>query len=515
MNFILSAKEDIENWAALGNPGWDWSSFSSSLKKTYAITTPTETQNDGAIPVTLPEETAWSKAWRETFAGLGFPTDLADPSTGTMVGAVMHPDAIHPVTKTRSYVGSAYLVPARERANLTIWTQTLVEKVLFDKTTGGDEDAVATGVQYTTKDGETKTVAARKEVILSAGTLNSPRILELSGVGDASLLKSLGIDVVVDNKHVGENLQNHPMCVMCFEVSDDLGEGFETLDALLRGDPAAIGAAVEAYSKQAGPFSKSNVNAMGHVPFSVITKDGDSPDVEKVLSSLSSAEPELRKTTPEFTQAHRELVRSMLTSSTAASGYYLTMPGWGFYDPKTNAMAPAPAGSEKYFTVGMILAHPLSRGSVHIGAASASDPKLAVDFNLFAHPADVEVFAHHARFIESTLVTAEPLAGLLKVGGKRSPYAPAGPRGFSGEDGLEKAREFVRDTAVAANHQTSSCAMMPREMGGVVDSQLRVYGTKNLRVVDSSVIPLVPRCNIMATVYGVAERAAELIKSGL
>ena len=77
------------------------------------------------------------------------------------------------------------------------------------------------------------------------------------------------------------------------------------------------------------------------------------------------------------------------------------------------------------------------------------------------------------------------------------------------------ATRFIKDRAVGAHHYTGSCSMLPREMGGVVDPRLRVYGTANLRVCDASVIPLAPRANPQATVYGVAEHAAKLIKGSL
>lgn len=77
------------------------------------------------------------------------------------------------------------------------------------------------------------------------------------------------------------------------------------------------------------------------------------------------------------------------------------------------------------------------------------------------------------------------------------------------------AARFIKDRAVGAHHFTGSCSMLPREMGGVFDPQLRVYGAKNLRVCDVSVIPLIPRANPQATVYGVAEHGAKTIKGSL
>lgn len=507
MNFVVSAKEDLDSWAELGNPGWDWESFSKYLKKTYTLTAGSKTENDGAIQVNIPdEEDKWPGVWRDTFAGLGFPADN-DPFSGEIHGAVMYPDAIHPVSKTRSFSGNAYLTPARDRANLTVWTGVSVNKILFDQNADG---AVATGVQYTSKESESKTVSARKEVVLCAGTFHSPKILEQSGVGDAKLLKSLGIDVVVDNPHVGENLQNHPMCVMVFETADDGEEGFDTIDPLARQDPAALGAAMQTYAtKQRGPFSKTNSNAMAHIPFPGINTASGKGDLEQLLNThcSSAAAEEGGTLTPAYAKAHEALVRSCLSSPTQASGYYLTFPGWAYYGP-TGRLVPIPAdGSEKYFSIALLLTHPLSRGSVHLNA----DHKLAIDPNYLSHPLDAEVLARHVRFLESTLATAEPLASRLKLDGKR---APAGwPKGFTAD--LDKTKQFVRDTAVGAMHYTSTCSMMPRETGGVVDSQLRVYGTKNVRVVDASIMPFTTRANTMATVYGIAEKAADIIKTGL
>lgn len=74
---------------------------------------------------------------------------------------------------------------------------------------------------------------------------------------------------------------------------------------------------------------------------------------------------------------------------------------------------------------------------------------------------------------------------------------------------------FLKEHAVGAHHFTGSCSMMPRELGGVVDPLLRVYGTAKLRVCDASIIPLIPRANPQATVYAFAERGAKLIRDSL
>ncbi|GAB1319164.1 Glucose-methanol-choline oxidoreductase N-terminal domain-containing protein [Madurella fahalii] len=510
MNFVPPAREELDGWAALGNPGWDWEGFSKYFKKTYTLTTGSKTENDGVLQVNIPEEeTKWPQVFRDTFGGLGFAAHN-DPFSGDIHGAVTYPDAIHPVTKTRSFSGNAYLTPAESRPNLTVWTGVSVDKILFDQ--GSPDGAVATGVQFTTKDGKTQSISARREVILSAGTFYSPRILEQSGIGDAERLHRLGIRVVVNNPFVGENLQTHPMSVITFETVDDGADGFETIDPIARQNPAALGAAMEAYtSKQRGPFSQTNSNVMAHIPFPGINTDSGKQDLEQIFKSTAGMALSGLKTTPDFTEAHEALVRSVLTSPTGASGYYLHFPGWAFYGP-TGALVPIPAeGHEKYFTIAVILTHPLSRGSSHLTSTSDGNGELglAIDPNLLSHPLDAEVLARHVRFLESTLATAAPLVGRLK-----GPAAPPGwPRGFSAD--LDEARRFVRDNAVAAMHSVGTCAMMPREKGGVVDPCLRVYGTSNVRVVDASVMPFVTRANSMATVYGIAEKAADIIRAGL
>lgn len=131
----------------------------------------------------------------------------SDALPGDLGGPVIAPESTDPKTKQRSYTANSYLDPAQSRPNLTVLTETTVTKVLLERPSPA-EDAIAKGIQFPVKGGEVQIVNARKEVIISAGALNSPRLLELSGIGRANLLQGLGIKVVVDNPHVGENLQN-------------------------------------------------------------------------------------------------------------------------------------------------------------------------------------------------------------------------------------------------------------------------------------------------------------------
>lgn len=421
LSFSATSKANVDAWGKLGNPGWDWSNFSRAVGKSYKLTTmPSgKTEGHGPLQLTLPEETTeWPRIWRETMTTLGF-SATNDPFSGQVCGGLPVPDSIDPFTAQRTFSSNSYLEPAKSRSNLTVWTQTPVTKILFDE----KEQVIATGVQYTTERG-TKTVSALKEVILTAGTINTPRLLELSGVGDKGLLDSLGIRVVIDNPHVGENLQNHPMCGLSFEVLSH--EGFETLDRLLRKEPEALAAAQEDYTKKTGPLAQSGRNAAAHLPLPGIRTNEGAQQLRKLLENLRR-EHHVGKGTPEFTKAHRSFVESNLTSSTEASACYLPVPCFFNFSPGGSKSA-ALEGNEDYFSIVLLLAHPLSRGSTHIISASpssaASSAGLAVDPSYLTDPLDLEVLARHLQFIE-TIVSTEPLSNHLKLGGKRSPGAPS------------------------------------------------------------------------------------------
>jgi choline dehydrogenase len=130
----------------------------------------------------------------------------SDPRDGLALGGYTNLINMDPQGRKRSYAATAYWLPAAARSNLDVLTGALVERILFEKKSEGKP--VATGVRYSTN-GETTEAKAGREVILCAGSFGSPQILELSGIGDPEILGKYGIDVVVANENVGENLQDH------------------------------------------------------------------------------------------------------------------------------------------------------------------------------------------------------------------------------------------------------------------------------------------------------------------
>lgn len=492
--FTPTSKASVEGWKNLGNEGWDYSAYEKALKRSYTLHKDSgETEGSGPLQVSLQTpQSVWQKAWIDGLESVGFPR--TDPLSGRLGGPNIAAETIDPKKKQRSYATNAYLDPVRDRANLTIKTKVTVTKLLLKRASPG-EDAVVHSVQFTTKEGSAQSVAVRKEAIISAGAINSPRLLELSGVGGAELLQRLGVDVVVDNSHVGENLQNHPLTGLSFEARDDV----DTIDAFFRQEPDAVAAAMQDYgTKGTGPLSTSNMITMAQLPLPEFNTPDGRKELDQLLGSLADERPS-QPTTPAFAAAHGAFVQSVLRDPSEAIGNYIFATAFAPWEgPSQDYRAPG-----KHVSVAIMLSHPLSRGSVHITSAApehaSTNGGVTVEARAVAHPLDLELLARQVRFVEDVFARAEPISRHIKPFAKR--FADLGA-----------AKDYVRRTAEGSHHYTGTCAMMPRAMGGVVDSRLRVYGCSNLRVCDASVIPLEPTANTQAVVYGVAEMGAAFIK---
>ena len=450
------------------------------------------TGKSGPIQASFPEfHGSLGKAWPETFKNLDFAM-TTDPLSGTSTGGFSYLSSVDPKTWERSHAGSAYYAPIADRSNLHLLTNSLVEKIILDKS---ESDVIATGVQFT-RNGRSEIRNARKEVLLCAGVFQSPQLLELSGIGSPKLLQSHGIDIVMENTNVGENLQDHPMSGMSFEVID----GLPTIDMIR--DPAVIQGAMEAYqSSRAGPLT-SCYHSVASLPVIEFLSEKGKTELIELLDTYTL--------TPSPSQGpsqkmQYDILRSILESPSDGS----IIIGMGASQIHFNASLQkdiyAITDPGNYLSFLVALAHPYSRGTVHIASASPADPP-KIDPRYLSHPLDQEILARHMRYIP-TIAKTQPLASLIKDGGKRLP---------EGMDisTLEAAKEHIKRNLITNNHPCGTCAMLPRDKGGVVDEKLRVHGVRNLRIVDASVFPMIPRGNIQSSVYAVAERAADLIMEG-
>ena len=356
-----------------------------------------------------------------------------------------------------------------------------------------DDLVVATGVNIQTVDGAHHELTAKKEVILSAGAIQSPQVLELSGIGQKDLLEKHKIPVVLDSPGVGENLQDHAISAPCFEIADD------QISADIMRDPNIVQAVLQQYiTTKTGPLVGIPISV---TMLPLVDSDGRvSHDEIAQLTEQYVNDTDL----PLGQRKQQQLLQKQLLGPQEAAGYAMMLPLQLNISSGRTEMKDllAPTNPKNYITIMAVNNHPFSRGICHIRSADPKD-KPILDPRYLSHPLDLEILARQTQYIE-TIVKTEPFASLLKPSGR----LPEGKEATS----LDAAKEIVKERLLSTFHPVGTCAMMPKELGGVVDSRLKVHGTKNLRIVDASVFPMETLGNIQATVYAVAEKAADLIK---
>ncbi|KAF2728792.1 alcohol oxidase [Polyplosphaeria fusca] len=502
---------DANAWEEIGNHGWNWANMRPYLEKPFSLALPNDetsehfhlawAEKDTQV-LKGPVKSSWrdslkspiGKAWVETFEALGHPL-TASPFTGHSTGAYNGPSAVHPETWTRNSSNTAYYQPVASRENLKGITNATVERIVLEKSLA-DGQPRAVGVQYS-DNGETITLRAKKEVVLCAGVFNSPKLLELSGIGDPDVLQRHGIEVLVANKFVGTNLQDHLLCPMSFEAVEDV----PTIDDILRGDQNALKNAMELYQTQGtGLFGSSGVTSFAYVPSTDFI--ANPADGKILLDSISND-----KSTHPLDQARQKVLQTLLTKHDEGTTQYMILAMQSSVDGRDtipDLTKPRDVLDGNYISIISALSHPLSSGSSHIASTNVND-KPIIDHNYMSHPADLEILARHVRYIE-TIVSTPPFSTLLKPGGRRGNASQ-----FLDGD-LEKAKHLVRSGTSSNWHSCGTCAMAPKEKGGVVDEELKVHGVHGLRIVDASIFPLEPQSNLMTLVYAAAERAADIIK---
>ncbi|KAF9872915.1 aryl-alcohol dehydrogenase [Colletotrichum karsti] len=500
---VYPSRANFDSWAALGNTGWDWNAMSPYLQKFSSVEPPSEeTCGQLSLPATGrslggegPIHVSYARsylpchrAWVPTFENLNQPPH-GDHVSGTFSGPFLAGVTIDPETKRRSHAGADYCSPrATHRSNIAALTEAQVQRVMLKREQNGSVSAV--GVVIRTKNGMGHKIYARREVVLAAGSFKTPQLLELSGIGNASLLRAHRIDVFIDNKNVGENLQDHGLVPCSWELADGQVSGD------MMKDPGIMAEAISAYEQSKDgplaefPFMSSYLNLQlpkesinrirNHMSVHGYLPPGNNKQQDELYGILDNTDEPIGQCS---------LVPRQLKSGDDSTARYM----FGFDE------------EGQYITFCGVLNHPFSRGSTHI---HSNDPNLnpTVDIGFLRHPLDLELHAHILLFVER-LASTEPMASLLKPMGRRL-HLEGGKKSM---DSLRDAKHVAKQKIVSNNHPCGTCAMLPMEQGGVVNSRLLVHGTNNLRIVDASVFPLIPRGNIQSTVYAVAERAADLI----
>lgn len=272
-----------------------------------------------------------------------------------------------------------------------------------------------------------------------------------------------------------ENLQDH--------VNSKFS--FESIERHTLADLA--GAKKEYQDTRTGPLADHAVYTFANMPLMQFLSSEEQANLHIILESYNK---EVSLAGNALQQARFSFIRNAIESPNQASATAFVYRG---------SVVPDPGN---YITLCAMLSHSFSTGSIHI-RSSTPDHKPFINFNYLSHPLDVHILGYHMKSLQR-LAQTPPLSNLLVANGKTL------PQGYSIAS-LAAAEKFVKGCCGTNYHPCGSCAMLPEEMGGVVDEKLKVYGTTNLRIVDASVFPIIPRGNIITMVYAVAEKGADII----
>lgn len=473
MTYMRAETSQIDAWSKVGN-NITWDSLLPYYKKSEYFGIPTSAQSvdgasynasvhgfEGPLTVGWPAQMVgnnFSDILNITFDAAGLPWN-GEPNNGIMRGYNIFPKTLDTVRNIREDAARAYYYPIALRSNLDLYLDSFVERMTWEEISH-ESQPFANGVVIRESSGLQQTLTARKEIILSAGALRSPLILEQSGVGNPTILHNHGIEVKIDLPFVGENLQDQTTTDTAYVATQNF---------------TGAGGFIGYYNAQ-DTFGNNTDSISQEVKFSIPSW------AQKVVQAAGGV---VNQTAIEklFEIQHKLIFEDLAVISEVI----------------VNAPSSGSAALEYW---GLM---PFSRGNIHISSANASAPA-SINPNYFMLDWDTTQQVGTARVARevantapfSDLITAETTPGLALVPANATEQVWA---------------EWLKSTYRSNFHYISTAAMMSKELGGVVDDEHLVYGTANVRVVDASVLPFQVSGHLTSTLYALAERAADVIKA--
>ncbi|MDE0307691.1 MAG: GMC family oxidoreductase N-terminal domain-containing protein [Albidovulum sp.] len=273
--YVRGQPEDYDRWRQMNNPGWGWDDVLPLFKRSESFDGGADALRGGDGPLsvsTMPFKRKICDAWVQAAEATGI--EFNPDYNGKSQEGVSY---FQLTTRNgwRCSAASAYLKPARRRPNLHVLTGATVTRILF-------EGARASGIAYRRPSGETGAVRAEKEVVLSSGSIGSPHLLMLSGIGDAELMRPLGVKVVRNVPGVGKNLQDHLQARMVYKCRES------TLNDEVRSWTALARMLYKFATSKTGPMSMAASLATGFV------KTGShaaTPDIQFLVQPWSADSP--------------------------------------------------------------------------------------------------------------------------------------------------------------------------------------------------------------------------------
>ena len=468
MLYVRGNRRDYDSWAAMGNYGWSYDDVlpyfikSEDNRNPYLAESPYHGVGGYLTVQEAPYKTPLATAFVEAGIEMGY--EHRDGNGEFQTGFMLSQGTIR--RGSRCSTAKAFLRPVRKRKNLHISMHSHALQIMIDP-----ETKVAYGVKFRRKD-KIYIIHATKEVILSAGSVNSPQLLMLSGVGPAEHLNQLGIPVISDLR-VGDNLQDHIAAGgMVFTIDDSISlvqTRFENMPAILR------------YAMfDGGPLTMlGGVEGLAWVNTKYANKSDDWPDIEFHFVSGTPA-----------ADGGAQIKRAHGVTDFVWENYY------------------EPIAFRDTWSVIPMLLRPRSKGYIRLNSADPYDKPLIYP-NYLVDDQDVRVLIEGVKI---GLALGETQS--FKRLGTKFWAQP-----FPGCEHLPLWTDtywacFVRHYSSTIYHPSGTCKMGPSwDKTAVVDPQLRVNGVRNLRVIDVSISPNVVSGNTNAPAIMIGEKGADLVKS--
>ncbi|XP_059617449.1 glucose dehydrogenase [FAD, quinone]-like [Phlebotomus argentipes] len=465
MMYVRGNKRDYDNWESLGNPTWEWDNVLQYFKKSEDNQDPEIANEDGGYyhsttgPMSV-ELSSSNETINEIILAaareLGFKFVL-DTNGHEQIGFTMSQSTIR--AGVRESTAKAFLVPVKDRPNLHVVKNAFVLNLEIDNA------GVVTGVSVALK-GQILKAFAKKEVIVSAGAINTPQILMLSGIGPAGHLQDMGIPVIRDLS-VGRNLQDHPTIMIYVKLQ----------------------------SKEAAP---SQLEVLLSFYQYLISHMGALASIELMQGHVSVNDP--LDIYPD-TFFHHNFVKKG-QSNGIMTIYKLV----GYADEVVRTVANALESSD-VLIVSIVGLRPKSKGEILLKSAEPREKPRIIP-NYISDPSDVETLIKGIRLYLRFLKTESFLnheAELLTI-----PIAECDAMEFNSD---EYWACYCRYLVLTNYHPVGTAKMGPvSDPESVVDSKLKVKGTKGLRVIDASIMPVIPSGNTNAPTIMIAEKGADFIK---
>jgi choline dehydrogenase-like flavoprotein len=494
MAFDRASAADYNAWEQLGNSGWNFNSLLYYFKKSTTFTPPTAANirqfgttydasyygTTGPVQASFPnfEYQDTTTIWA-AYKGDGVPLPK-EHASGNAVGAFWIPTSLLPKTQTRSHAKNAYYDPVKSRSNLVLATGKTVNEILFSHSYSSGY--TASGVQYKSRiDGSVKKVHAKREVIMAAGSIFTPQLLQLSGIGPRRVLNAAGVAVKKDMPAVGANMQDHPNANMMFDL-----QNLSFPNPSSGSDPTYNATVWSEYeSSRTGPLTQAHGSSLAFLSLQTVTDKWS-----QIVSTVKS-------------QNSRNYLPAVYDDSSLLLGFCKQRDIIASLHASPDA-AVAEFPMNPFGLAISALQRPLSRGTVTLDPSNKYGNPV-IQFNSLQNPVDRQILVEQVRWTRKHW--ASPTLA------KFSPVELT--PGVQAQTDDEIINDLVQQKALEASfaHMSGSCAMMPESYGGCVGSDLAVHGVKGLSIVDASIIPLIPATHLQATMYAVAEKAADLIKA--